>query len=73
MFSNCLDRMSIDEILEALVDVRLELVAIECKDCKTEFYYNDDTAKYCPKCGSRNVEAVYNRDVELLDFGYRSK
>ncbi|MHC1624885.1 MAG: hypothetical protein ACXQS2_02695 [Methermicoccaceae archaeon] len=61
----------LDTALEALTDYRSELVAFRCTDCGAEFYYQDDTAKFCPKCGSMNIEPEYNRDVELLDFGYR--
>jgi len=61
----------LDTALEALTDYRSELVAFHCNDCGAEFYYQDDTAKFCPKCGGTNIEPEYNRDVELLDFGYR--
>jgi len=66
-----LELPDLDTALEALTDYRSELVAFHCSECGAEFYYQDDTVKFCPKCGSSTIVAEYNRDVELLDFGYR--
>jgi len=61
---------SLDEARERLIDYIVGLVTYTCNNCKTEFYFIDDTAKFCPKCGSSDVRVEYERDVELLDWGW---
>lgn len=63
--------MTIDNALEVLKDYRYDIVAIYCDECGIEFYFVDDTARFCPNCGSANIKPKYDRDVELLDFGLR--
>jgi len=63
--------ISLDMAREALQDYLEHIFAYRCNSCGLEFYFVDDTAKFCPKCGGMHVEPQYNRDVELLDWGYR--
>jgi|Deesub1362B_J571_1020462.scaffolds.fasta_scaffold00781_26 rubrerythrin len=62
--------ISLDAAREALIDHIHELVAYRCESCGAEFYFEDDTAKLCPKCGFL-AKPAYERDVELLDWGIR--
>ncbi len=64
------DLIDLDTAREVLSDNISELVAYECESCGAEFYFEDDTAKLCPKCGSE-VKPLYERDVELLDWGWK--
>ncbi len=66
-------RIELDEAREALIDYISGLVVYECKNCESEFYYQDDTAKFCPKCGSEVIRPLYDRDVELLDWGWKKR
>jgi DNA-directed RNA polymerase subunit RPC12/RpoP len=36
-----------------------EVVAFYCRNCGSIFWYSDDTAIICPKCGSRDVVPEY--------------
>lgn len=65
------DLIDLDTAREVLCDYVTELVAYKCESCGAEFYYLDDTAKYCPKCGSDKGQPVYERAVELIDWGWR--
>ena len=62
--------ISLDMAREALQDYISGLVAYRCESCGAEFYFGDDSAKLCPKCGFL-ARPVYERDVELLDWGVR--
>jgi DNA-directed RNA polymerase subunit RPC12/RpoP len=57
----------LDYCLEILrdSDICFPVIQYICKDCGTYFYYEDDTAEFCPKCGSRNVSP--EREVEIVD------
>jgi len=63
--------VELDEARERLIDFIIGLVAYFCKNCRSEFYFEDDTAKFCPKCRSSEVKVEYERDVELLDWGWK--
>lgn len=36
-----------------------EVVKFYCRNCSAEFYYQDDTAIFCPKCGSKEIIPMY--------------
>lgn len=63
--------MELDYAREVLLDYITKLVAYTCSKCGSEFFAYDDTAKYCPFCKSDKIEVWAERDVELLDWGYR--
>ena len=60
--------VDLDEALEVLDGYIFEIVAYRCKECKREFYTEDDTARFCPFCGGNNTE-VLEKKVELIDWG----
>ena len=63
--------MELDIARERLIDYIIPVVAYVCKECEVEFYYEDDTARFCPRCGGKKIEVLYEWDVELLDWGWR--
>jgi len=63
--------MELDTARERLIDYIEPIVAYICRECEAEFYYEDGTARFCLRCGSKEIEPLYNRDVELLDWGWR--
>jgi len=63
--------MEIDEALKVLDGYLFGIVACWCNKCKREFYTEDDTTKFCPHCGGKDVEVIYEKEVQLLDWGWR--
>ena len=61
--------IDLDEVYDALNGYIFEAVAYRCKECKREFYTEDDTARFCPFCGGSNTEVLYEKKVELIDWG----
>ena len=43
-----------------------EVILYVCKECSKDFYCSDDTAKYCPYCGSTRIIRLFLVDAVVM-------